>query len=100
MDALRRQALVDGSSGIADMIASAMQLKEYQQGEALFQQGERGGELYFILAGTVSVRVAQQEVATINAGMHVGEIAGVHPGLFHRLALELGHRLVEAHRRG
>ena len=132
LDALRRQALVDGSSAIADMIASAVHLKEYKQSEALFQQGERGSELYFILAGTVSVRVHQREVATINAGMHVGEIgmlepfkgrsativametvvaasitqktffdiARVHPDIFHRLALELGHRLVEMNRRG
>ena len=79
LDALRRQALVDGNSAIADMIASAMHLKEYKQGEALFQEGERGGELYFILAGTVSVRVHQREVATINAGMHVGEIGMLEP---------------------
>ena len=79
MDALRRQALVDGSSGIADMIVSEIHLKEYQQGEALFQQGERGSDLYFILAGTVSVRVDQREVAAIDAGMHVGEIGMLEP---------------------
>lgn len=132
LDALRRQALVDGSSAIAEMIASTVHLKEYKQDEALFHQGERGSELYFILAGTVSVRLHQREVASINAGMHVGEIgmlepfrgrsatvvatetvvagsitqktfldiAKVYPDIFRRLALELGHRLVETNRRG
>ena len=132
MDALRRQFLVDGSSGIADMIASAMHLQEHRQGESLFRQGDRGGDLYFILAGKVSIRVDQREVAVVNAGMHVGEIgmlepfkgrsasvvaidtvvaayitqtrffeiARVHPDLFRRLAVELGHRLVDTQRRG
>lgn len=132
LDALRCQSLIDGSSGIADMIASAIHLKEYPQGEALFRQGDRGGDLYFILAGKVSIRVDQREVAVVSAGMHVGEIgmlepfkgrsasvvaidtvvaayitqprffeiATVHPDLFRRLALELGHRLVDTQRRG
>lgn len=132
MDALRRQSLVDGSSGIAEMIASAMHLQEYFQGESLFRQGDRGGDLYFILAGKVSILVGQQEVAIAEAGMHVGEIgmlepfkgrsasvvaidtvvaayitqarffeiARVHPDLFRRLAVELGHRLVDTQRRG
>jgi CRP-like cAMP-binding protein len=132
MDALRRQFLVDGSSGIADMIASAMQLKEYHQGEALFEQGDRGGDLFFILVGKVSIHVDQREVAIVEGGLHVGEIgmlepfkgrsasvvavdtvvaaritqarffeiAREHPDLFRRMALELGHRLVDTQRRG
>ena len=132
MDALRRQFLVDGSSGIADMIASAMQLTEYLPGTALFNQGDRGGDLYFLLAGKVSINVDGRQVATVDAGSHVGEIgmlepfkgrsasvvavdtvvsahitqatfleiARQYPDLFRRLALELGHRLVDTQRRG
>ena len=74
LNALRSQFLVDGSSDVADMIASAAQLREYAPGARLFAQGERGADLYLILAGKVSVHVDEQEVATISTGMHVGEI--------------------------
>jgi CRP-like cAMP-binding protein len=132
MDALRRQFLVDGMSEIAEKIASVMQLKGYEPAETLFTQGERGGDLCLLLAGKVSIRVDQQEVAVVNAGMHVGEIgmlepfkgrsatvvaidtvvaahltqtrffelAKFHPDLWRRLALELGHRLVDTQRKG
>lgn len=79
MDALRRQFLVDGSTEIAEKIASVMQLTEYHEGEAIFNQGERGGDLCLILSGKVSIRVDQQEVAIVNAGMHVGEIGMLEP---------------------
>lgn len=132
MDALRRQFLVDGSSDIAEKIASSMQLKEYEPGEAIFSQGERGGDICLILAGKVSIRVDGQEVAILDADTHVGEIgmlepfkgrsatvlamdtivaahltqtrffdiAKMHPDLWRRLALELGHRLVNTQRKG
>jgi CRP-like cAMP-binding protein len=79
MDALRRQFLVDGSSAIAERIASDMILKEYSEGEALFEQGERGSDLCLILAGKVSIRIDGQEVAVVNAGLHVGEIGMLEP---------------------
>lgn len=79
MDALRRQFLVDGSNEIAERIASAMELREYYEGEPLFVQGERGGEICFILSGTTSVRVDQREAARVAAGMHVGEIGMLEP---------------------
>ena len=79
MAALRRQFLVDGSTEIAEKIASVIQLTEYHEGEAIFSQGERGGDLCLILSGKVSIRVDQQEVAIVNAGMHVGEIGMLEP---------------------
>lgn len=79
LNALRNQFLVDGNSDVSDKIASATQLREYPPGTPLFTQGERGSDLCFILAGTVSVRVDEQEVATVSAGMHVGEIGLLEP---------------------
>ncbi|MGQ0525461.1 MAG: Crp/Fnr family transcriptional regulator [Betaproteobacteria bacterium] len=79
MDALRRQFLVDGSSAIAERIATDMLLKEFPTGEALFDQGERGSDLHLILSGKVSIRMDGQEVAVVNAGMHVGEIGMLEP---------------------
>ena len=79
LNALRTQFLVDGNSDIADKIAPAVQVKEYAPGTPLFTQGERGSDLSFILSGQVSVRVGDQEVATVGAGMHVGEIGLLEP---------------------
>lgn len=79
LNALRNQFLVDGSSEIADMIASAAQVKEYAPGTPLFTQGERGSDLCFVLVGRASVRVDDQEIATVGAGMHVGEIGLLEP---------------------
>lgn len=79
LNALRSQFIVDGSSDIADKIASASQVREYAPGTALFTQGERGSDLCFILAGRVSVHVDGREIATCGPGMHVGEIGVLEP---------------------
>jgi CRP-like cAMP-binding protein len=79
LNALRSQFLVDGNSEVADKIASAAQLSEYAPGDRLFAQGERGSDVFFILAGQVSVRVGEYEIATCGAGMHVGEMALLEP---------------------
>jgi CRP-like cAMP-binding protein len=79
LGALRSQFLVDGNSDVADRIASAARIEEYAPGARLFAQGDRGTDVYFILAGQVSVRVGEREVSTCGAGMHVGEIALLDP---------------------
>lgn len=77
--ALRSQFLVDGSVELAERIASDMQLKEYSEGSAIYTQGERGGDMCLILAGKVAIRVDDEQVAMVNAGMHVGEIGMLEP---------------------
>lgn len=79
LNVLRRQFLVDGNSEIAKVLALATQVKEFAPGAVLFTEGERGGELFFIIAGQVSVRKREREIATIGAGMHTGEIGLLEP---------------------
>jgi CRP-like cAMP-binding protein len=79
MNALRSQFLVDGNSEIADRIASAAQVQEIGAGARLFTQGDRGTDVFFILAGKVSVRLGEHEVATAGPCMHVGEMALLDP---------------------
>ena len=79
LNALRSQFLVDGNSDIANTIATATQIKEFPPGKVLFSEGERGGDLYFIIAGQVSVRKREQEIATCSAGLHIGEIGLLEP---------------------
>jgi CRP/FNR family cyclic AMP-dependent transcriptional regulator len=79
LNALRAQFLIDGKSETADMIASAVVIKEFAPGETIFAQGERGSDLCFILAGQVSVSLNGRELATCGPGMHIGEIALLEP---------------------
>lgn len=79
LNALRGQFLVDGNTDIADKMSSGVQLREYGPGVPLFSQGERGSDLYLILHGKVAVSIDDREIATVGAGMHVGEIALLEP---------------------
>lgn len=79
LNALRGQFLIDGNTDIANTIASVTLVKEFAPGTALFTEGERGGDLYFILDGQVSVRKHEREIATCGAGLHVGEIGLLEP---------------------
>ena len=79
LNALRSQFLVEGNSDIANMMASASQIKEFTPGAVLFTEGERGGDLFFIISGQVSVRKREQEIATCSAAMHIGEIGLLEP---------------------
>ncbi len=79
LNALRTQFLVEGNTDIAKYIAAACAIKEFAPGEALFSEGERGGDLYLIIAGQVSVRKNDEEIAICNTGMHVGEIGLLEP---------------------
>ena len=79
MNALRAQFLVDGNTDIANTLASAALVREFAPGEELFSEGDRGGDLFFILAGRVSVRKGGQELATCDTGVHIGEIGLLEP---------------------
>lgn len=79
LNALRSQFIIDGHSEIADRLASAALIREYVAGTSLFNQGERGSDVCFILAGKVSICVDEREIATCGAGIHVGEIGLLEP---------------------
>ena len=79
LNELRRQFLIDGNSSIAKILASATQVREFAPDAVLFTEGDRGGDLFFILAGQVSIRKGEREIATCGAGMHIGEVGLLEP---------------------
>jgi CRP-like cAMP-binding protein len=79
LDAMRAQFLVEGNTEIADILASATVLKEFPPESVLFNDGDRGGDLFFILCGRVSVRKGDRELDTVSAGVHLGEIGLLEP---------------------
>ena len=79
MNMLRAQFLIDGNTDLAKIIAAATVVKDYLPGAALFSEGDRGGELFFILEGQVSIRKRGRELTQCGAGIHVGEIGLLEP---------------------
>lgn len=50
-------------------------VQHFRPGEALIEQGERGRDLFLLLAGEVDVRRAGADAARLSYGALVGEIA-------------------------
>jgi predicted nucleotide-binding protein len=79
IEALGRQEFALGRPEIvADFIASG-ELVEFQSGEKLIAAGDSGNDVYLIVAGTISVVVKGNEVRTLTACDHVGEMAAIEP---------------------
>jgi CRP/FNR family cyclic AMP-dependent transcriptional regulator len=76
IDALRRQALIQGDASLAESFAQRGELVRLEPGERLIEQGS-WNDLYFILAGSFEVSVNGLVKATRHAGEHVGELAGL-----------------------
>jgi len=78
-DLLSRQMVVGGSREIAVALAAAVTIREVQKDGVLIQQDGGDTDLYFVLAGGLSVQVHGREVAVRSAGTHVGEMALIDP---------------------
>lgn len=107
---LRHQPIVGGDLARAEALADNVTLVEVPAGTALIAQSGHDNDLYFILAGTFSVRVHGREVARRTAREHVGEMAviapsatrsasvsAVEPGVVARISEEAFSDLAEHH---
>jgi CRP/FNR family transcriptional regulator, cyclic AMP receptor protein len=81
VDVLRSSSLTGGNDHLCLAIAERATLAELQKGSALFEQESVGNDVYFVLAGAVSVVVNGRPIATRGTGAHVGEMAIVEPAL-------------------
>ena len=78
--ALRNQPLIGNDDALSETIAASSELIGFPPGDTVIEQAAPDNTVYFILAGTVSIRVLNREVAVRTAGQHVGEMALVDPG--------------------
>lgn len=76
---LRHQPIVEGDLARAEALADSVTLAEVPAGTAIIAQDGHDNDLYFILAGSFSVRVHGREVARRTAREHVGEMAVISP---------------------
>ena len=67
------------SSPIADLLIDAGELAAYDEGAALMEEGAIDKDIYFLVAGLVSIRVNDREIALRASGQHVGEMAMIDP---------------------
>ena len=77
--AMLEQRCVAHSTQIADELLNVHKLIGISTGDVLINQDGHDNDIYFILAGTVSIRVNGREVAVRLSGQHVGEMAMIDP---------------------
>jgi len=76
--ALRQNRTVYDES-FAEALADVARVAVIGEGDTLIRQNDISNDLFFILAGRVSININSREVAVRGAGHHVGEMALVDP---------------------
>jgi CRP/FNR family transcriptional regulator, cyclic AMP receptor protein len=79
VEALRRQAIIQGDLDLARKISEAVEVMRCNSGHRLITQDGSDNDLYFVLSGRFSIQVNDREVAVRVAEKHVGEMALVDP---------------------
>ena len=79
-EALEIQPIISGDRAIAEAISGYVDVESFEPGSVIIEESAADNDLYFILAGIVSIRVSGREIATRTAGQHVGEMALLDPG--------------------
>jgi CRP/FNR family transcriptional regulator, cyclic AMP receptor protein len=79
IELLQAQSIVGGDTAIAGEIADQATISELFPGDILIRQGNSDNDLFFVLSGSFRVFVNGREVATRQAGQHLGEMAIIDP---------------------
>jgi hypothetical protein len=56
-------------------VMQAVEVREYQDGEVVIREGDKGDELFIVLEGKVRVSRGDQVLTSLGSGEHVGEMA-------------------------
>lgn len=79
LEELARQEFAGGKAAIAKALDEGGMLVEFKPGDVLIAEGGEDNDVYLLVAGTVAVVIKGQEVRTLTAGDHVGELAAIAP---------------------
>ena len=80
VEALGNQSALSGVAGLIEEICDHIDILGFGRGEMIIEEGAPSNDLYFILSGTVSIRVYDREIAVRTPGQHIGEMAALDPG--------------------
>ncbi|MCA8975631.1 MAG: nucleotide-binding protein [Planctomycetes bacterium] len=94
IEALLRHDTVAGDASLADRIAAAGQLVQFEAGETICEQGRADDDVFFIINGAVNVFVNHQHIGTRESGTVVGEMAAVDPSAVRSATLKAADQLV------
>ena len=75
ISALRQQTIIHDNENLAIELAEQAEILQFEPEAELIVQGGADNDLYFILAGRLSIVVNGREVAIRESGQHVGEMA-------------------------
>ena len=71
---------MNGDTAVAKAISGCVEVESFEPDSSIIEESAPDNDLYFILAGVVSIRVSGREIAVRTAGQHVGEMALLDPG--------------------
>ncbi len=80
VEALEIQPIINGDTAIAEEISGCVEVEPFGPGSSVIEESAPDNDLFFILAGVVSIRVSGREIAVRTAGQHIGEMALLDPG--------------------
>ena len=80
VEALEIQPIISGDRAIAQAVSGYIDVESFEPGSGVIEESAPDNDLYFILAGVVSIRVSGREIAVRAAGQHIGEMALLDPG--------------------
>ena len=80
VEALRDQPVIGEVADLAEAISDRAEIVWFASDTAIIEESAPDNDVYFILAGVVSIRVGGREIAARGAGQHIGEMAVVDPG--------------------
>ena len=79
ISALRTQAILHNNEPLIEEIADQAELLQFESEDTLITQSGVDNDIYFILAGRLSIVVNGRELAIRNSGQYVGEMALIDP---------------------
>lgn len=77
--ALRKQLILHDNETLSNELADQIELLQLESKDTLIVQDEADNDIYFIIAGRLSIVVNGREVAIRESGQHVGEMALIDP---------------------
>lgn len=81
IEALKRQDFVSGDTAVSSALDKVGTIVEFDRDQTFIVQSDASNDIYFLLAGSVSVVANGAEVGVRKAGQHVGEMAAIEPSL-------------------
>ena len=77
VESIRTQRIVGNLEEIAEKIVSAGTIEIFHSGDSLIEQNDGTNDIYFLVAGSVSIQINRRDVITRSPGQHVGEMAAI-----------------------